>query len=190
MARIRTIKPAFFTSLTIARCSHTARLTFIGLWTHCDDEGRCVDNTLLIKAAVWPLERTVKQVESDLDELAEEGLIDRYATESGRYLEVRNWREHQKINRPTPSDLPPLNGCESSLSTHGALSERAVSRHGALTEGSRQERKGREGKGREGREPTHLPADDHPDLHSEDPSIHDLGRSPRRADDHGWKAAR
>jgi len=39
MARIRTIKPSFFTSLTIADLGLAERLTFIGLWTHVDDEG-------------------------------------------------------------------------------------------------------------------------------------------------------
>jgi hypothetical protein len=33
MARIRSIKPEFFTSLTIGSLSERARLAFIGIWT-------------------------------------------------------------------------------------------------------------------------------------------------------------
>ena len=39
MARIRSIKPQFWTSEQIADCSSNARLLFIGLWNFCDDCG-------------------------------------------------------------------------------------------------------------------------------------------------------
>jgi hypothetical protein len=107
MARIRTIKPEFFTSLTVAGLSLTARLTFVGLWTHCDDEGRCVDDSRLVKAALWPLDdRVSKDVEQDLVDLAEASLIRRYEVDGKRYLCIANWEEHQRINRPAPSKLP------------------------------------------------------------------------------------
>lgn len=108
MARIRTIKPDFFTSLTVADLSFEQRLTFIGLWTHADDAGRCVDDARLIKAAVWPLDdRTSVDVESDVQALAEAGLIVRYVVGGRAFMAVTGWREHQRINRPTPSKCPP-----------------------------------------------------------------------------------
>jgi hypothetical protein len=107
MARIRTVKPEFFTSLTVAGLSVEARLTFIGLWTHVDDQGRCVDDPRLIKAAVWPLDdRISSDVERDLKELTESSLILRYKVGERSYLCVRAWDEHQRINRPTKSKLP------------------------------------------------------------------------------------
>lgn len=136
MARIRTIKPEFFTSLTISDLPLTARLTFIGLWTHADDSGRCVDDARLIKAAVWPLDdRTAADVEVDLQALSERSLIIRYALNRKRYLAVTGWSEHQRINRPTKSKFPaPEEGelvdaepltCENrdSLKAHAHLSE-------------------------------------------------------------------
>ena len=109
MARIRTIKPEFFTSLTLAKVSRPARLTFIGLWTYCDDEGRGRAEPRLIKAAVWPLDDDYAacDVEADLAELAAAGLIQRYTQDGAHYLAIRNWAEHQKIGHPTPSRLPP-----------------------------------------------------------------------------------
>jgi hypothetical protein len=56
MARIRSIKPEFFTSLTIGSLSERARLAFIGIWTFVDDYGRAVDDARLVKAAVFPLD--------------------------------------------------------------------------------------------------------------------------------------
>lgn len=108
MARIRTIKPEFFTSLTIANLPLAARLTFIGLWTHVDDGGRCVDEVRLIRAALWPLDdRLASDVEEDLKVLQDASLIVRYEHAGRRYLAVRNWREHQRIDKPKPSKLPP-----------------------------------------------------------------------------------
>jgi hypothetical protein len=39
MARIRTVKPEFWTSEQVMNCSRDARLLFIGMWNFCDDGG-------------------------------------------------------------------------------------------------------------------------------------------------------
>ncbi len=109
MARIRTIKPDFFTSIDVAGMSPWARLLFIGLWTHSDDDGRNLNEPLLIKAALFPLER---QIEPDdvavlMRELATVGVIDLYTDERGRALyQVKGWKDHQRIDRPKPSKYP------------------------------------------------------------------------------------
>ncbi|MFC9973597.1 hypothetical protein ACFVH6_22150 [Spirillospora sp. NPDC127200] len=132
MARIRTIKPEFFTSLTIADLTPEQRLTFIGLWTHVDDTGRCVDDPRLVKAAVWPLDdRTSVDVEDDLRAIHAKALIVRYVVAGKRFIAVTGWAEHQKINRPSKSKFPspddgdplPPTPREPSLRTHGGLSE-------------------------------------------------------------------
>lgn len=107
MARIRSIKPEFFTSLKNARLPVTARLTFIGLWTHADDEGRCPDEPRLIKAALWPLDdkHTVAKVEVDLKVLAKDRRIIRYASGGERWIAVVGW-QHQRIDKPRPSEYP------------------------------------------------------------------------------------
>lgn len=148
MARIRTIKPGFFTSLTIAALPLSARITFIGLWTYADDEGRGIDDPRLVKAEVWPLDdgMSVKKVDRDLSRLADAGLIIRYCTEDRPYLQVTNWGEHQRINRPTPSKHP-LPTMEDTVRSHTIAREDSLKAHGAISEPSRQEGKGRERKG-------------------------------------------
>ena len=140
MPRIRTVKPSFFTSQTVAELPATARLKFIGLWTHADDEGRAVDDPRLIKAAVWPLDdkHTARKVTDDLNVLERHGLIRRYEVAGRRYLHIPSWHEHQKINRPQKSSLP----------VPPPFTEDSVSTHGAVTEPSPQERTGKEGEGK------------------------------------------
>jgi hypothetical protein len=152
MARIRTIKPEFFTSLTVADLTPEQRLTFIGLWTHVDDEGRCVDDPRLIKAAIWPLDdRTAADIEIDLKALTESSLITRYTLNRKRYLAVTGWEEHQRINRPTASKLPaPEEGDPTPPDPVTRHNGASLSTHAQLSEDSPQERKGKEGN-REGK---------------------------------------
>lgn len=167
MARIRTIKPEFFTSLTIADLTPEQRLTFVGLWTHCDDEGRCVDDARLIKAAVWPLDdRTAADVEADLAALTESSLITRYTLNRKPYMAVSGWREHQRINRPTPSRLPaPEEGTERPEPPLTSKDDPSESAHAQLSEDSLPERNREQGtgKGTGNREASSAPAPRTPD---------------------------
>jgi len=109
MARIRTIKPDFFRSDDVAQLSYRARLTWVGLWTYVDDEGRGKDNARIIKGDLWPLEDDVthKDVEKDLNELSKAGRIHRYEVDGEKYLLILKWTDHQRIAKPTASKLPP-----------------------------------------------------------------------------------
>ena len=164
MARIRTIKPEFFTSLTITSLPVEARLTFIGLWTHADDEGRCIDDARLIKAALWPLDdRVAADIEADLRALTEASLIVRYRVGDRSFLAVCGWTEHQHINRPSKSKLPappppgtapdPVPGpgpspAQTELKPLEAttVTDGASNPHARLTEDSRRERSREQGK--------------------------------------------
>ncbi|MFI2663717.1 hypothetical protein [Micromonospora carbonacea] len=107
MPRIRTIKPSFFKSEDVSVLPMRARLTWIGLWTHCDDQGRTKDNARLIKGDVWPLDDvSLRDIEDDLAVLAAHGRIIRYEVGGTRYLEIVNWHDHQKISKPSPSRIP------------------------------------------------------------------------------------
>lgn len=101
MARIRSIKPEFWTSEQVMECSTTARLLFIGIWNFCDDAGNHVASPRTIKANVLPADDIDSStVQGLLDELYENGLIDFYIVENKRYLHVTGWH-HQRIDKPT-----------------------------------------------------------------------------------------
>jgi hypothetical protein len=157
MARIRSVKPSFFRSSTVTTLPLPARLTFIGLWTYVDDEGRGLDDSRLIKADIWPLDdhHTSKRVETDLCQIAAAGLIERYTVSDKHFLRVRSWKEHQRISHPSRSEYPPPpdETPDESPHPHGGFPEASRNPHGILREASAPEGKGSgrevEGKGRE-----------------------------------------
>jgi hypothetical protein len=115
MARIRSIKPEFFTSLTIADLTLSARLTFIGLWTYVDDNGVGPADPRLIRAAVWPLEEApdiLQRTREDLQSLQTARLITLYEASGRPLVAISHWEEHQKVSHPRkprfirPEDLP------------------------------------------------------------------------------------
>lgn len=108
MARIRTVKPEFFTSLSNGALSRDARLLYIGLYTYCDDEGRGVHDARVIKGALFPLDddMTHESVTLLISELHRAGKVILYEVDGKPLLRVAGWH-HQKISHPTPSRLPP-----------------------------------------------------------------------------------
>lgn len=126
MARIRSIKPEFFTSIAIANLSRDARLMFIGMWTHVDDDGRCIDEPRLIKAALFPLDDDLDYsvIDELMGELEAKGRMVRYEVEGRRYVQIVGFKEHQKIDRHTPSKHP---SCEDSAIARRGVVEDATS---------------------------------------------------------------
>ncbi|MGZ0231168.1 hypothetical protein [Streptomyces sp. CPS1] len=109
MARIRSIKPEFFTSLTIAEQPLSARLTFIGLWTYVDDNGVGLADPRLIRAAIWPLEEApdiLQRTREDLQSLHTAHLITLYEASGKHLVAISNWSEHQKVSHPRKPRFP------------------------------------------------------------------------------------
>lgn len=141
MARIRSIKPEFWSSEQVMECSPIARLLFVGLWNFCDDGGNHVDSEKTIKAEIFPGDDvSTVDVRRMLDELSSNSLIVYYTHENKRFLHVTGWH-HQKIERPTYKH-PPFSGDESQACRRGVGEE------------SPPEGRGEEGSGGEKREPS------------------------------------
>lgn len=122
MARIRTIKPKLFTSKSVTQWPIAVRWTFAGLFTYMDDRGRGEDDPLMVKAEVYPRDpkMTPAKVQEHIDFLVDDGTLCRYSVDSESYLHIPTWRDHQRINRPTPSKLP-------ACPTHEGFTEDEVS---------------------------------------------------------------
>lgn len=110
MGRIRTLKPEFFRSRSLARCSRDARLTFEGLWCEADDHGRGVADPRVLKGSIWPLDDDLgwQDVENHLHELADTGHIVIYEADGERYFEVQRWSDHQSAAYRRGSPVYPL----------------------------------------------------------------------------------
>jgi hypothetical protein len=148
VARIRTIKPEFFRSRSLARCSIAARHTFIGMWCEADDFGRGVADARLIKGSIWPLDDDidVTAVEGHLAELEDTGHVLIYLQGVDKFYVIHSWERHQAsayrrgeaVHPEPPSD-------QDIQSSHDETCKKVRDARPIVLEG-----KGREGKGREG----------------------------------------
>jgi uncharacterized phage protein (TIGR02220 family) len=102
MARMRIVKPEFWTSDQVMELSRDARLAFIGLWNFCDDAGIHTANVKRLKAEVFPCDDDLSSVgvRALVDEMIKHGLVIEYEAEGEAYWLVTGWH-HQKIDQPT-----------------------------------------------------------------------------------------
>ena len=101
MARIRSIKPEFWTSEQIVECSTSARLLFIGLWNFCDDGGNHSASPKTLKMEIFPGDDiSISDIQDMVNELLKNDLIVEYESGGKRYWHVTGWH-HQKIDRPS-----------------------------------------------------------------------------------------
>jgi hypothetical protein len=109
VARIRTIKPAFFSDEALLECSHSARLLFIGLWVFGDDMGRSVFSPRAIQNYIFPndITATIPHIVGWVQELEKADVIERYEVDGAQYLRVLGFLRHQYVNIPSHSNLPP-----------------------------------------------------------------------------------
>lgn len=106
--RIRSLKPECWQDERVGALGRAARLLFIGLITLADDEGRLRAQPSMLIGSLFPWDEVgPRELAKWLDEIVAEGLIVRYQDEGRPYVAFRNWKRHQRINRPSPSLLPP-----------------------------------------------------------------------------------
>ena len=111
MARIRTIKPEFWMDDLIGALKRDQRLLFIATWNIADDEGLLRWSAPFLKGAVFPFDDdiSVRDVTTMMDVLVTAGVVFPYSAghSQQRLAYIVNFLKHQKINRPSPSRLPP-----------------------------------------------------------------------------------
>ncbi|PAQ09724.1 hypothetical protein [Mesorhizobium temperatum] len=142
MSRIRTIKPEFFKHEELfdaeVETGLPLRLSFAGLWTQCDREGRFVWRPRQLKADILPYDDV--DFSRVLDALATRGFIVKYASADRSFGYVPSWNRHQVINnRESASSLP--NPIDIIAKTDASATRHPRVRHDGKVEG-----KGKEGK--------------------------------------------
>ena len=109
MARIRSVKPTFWTDEKIGLLARDVRLTFLGLISAmADDHGRLPGVARLVRGAVYPFDEDIStaEVERHLVDLNDRHLIQRYQVNGAQFIHIRNWLRHQKVDKPSPSLIP------------------------------------------------------------------------------------
>lgn len=102
MARIRTVKPEFFTSEDIVNLSPLARLLYIAIWCEADKEGRLVWKPMTFKLRYFPGDNC--DIQAMCEEIVSAGLVKLYGE---GFAVVPSFKAHQHINpRESDSQLP------------------------------------------------------------------------------------
>lgn len=137
MARIRTIKPDFFTSEDIVGISPLARLLYIATWLEADREGRFVWRPKTLKLRYLPGDQC--DIDGLADELVAARLVVPYVIDGQTFAEIPTFAKHQVINnRESASTIPPR------------VTDASGTREPRVTDASVTPLMGKEGKGKEG----------------------------------------
>lgn len=142
MGRIRTIKPEILDDRAAAKLSDAAWRLWVSAWVIADDEGLLPGDIEFLRARVFwgDIRRTFDECSRALAECSDAGVLHIYDVDGDRFVQICNFRKHQKIDKPSPAKFPkPSQGVTiSGDAIRRTVDERSTSvRHGI----------GREGKG-------------------------------------------
>lgn len=145
MARIRTIKPEFFTSEDIVSLSPLARLLYIALWCEADKEGRLVWKPKTFKMRYFPADDC--DINTLCKEITDAGLARLYGE---GYAVIPAFRAHQHINpRESDSQLP---------EPHASTTRQPRVKNASPRDDDAQGGREGKGRGRKSRDASDLPA--------------------------------
>ena len=114
--RIRSTKPEFWRSKTIAHLDWSTRLVLKGLESYVDDNGVGKDDLALIAADVFPRDlsrdprETLARLSEAISMLSEKGLIVRYVADDEDLLYIDKWSDIQRVDKPHRGRFPRPDG--------------------------------------------------------------------------------
>lgn len=125
MAKIRGVKPEFWTDERVVEVSRDARLLFIGMWNFACDNGHLDDKPKQLKMKIFPGDDDTN-LDAWLDELVAAGRIVR----DGTTITIPKFAEHQKPHKrwwttcdlplcTVPEDAPPQGRTSGTTVAHG-----------------------------------------------------------------------
>lgn len=108
--RARWLKPEFFTDKKIAQLDPTTALVYQALWCWADDGGTVQADPDLLKAHIfyrWSAV-TVRTITGALQTLSALGRIELYRVGDDLYANIRNWKKHQSVHKPSKFRHPQI----------------------------------------------------------------------------------
>jgi len=106
--RMRMLNPNFWDDPDTGSLSIPARLLFIGLISHADDEGRGISDPRHFRKSIFGFDDvSTEQVAEYLKDIeAKITNVIFYTMDGKSFYCLRNWSKYQKISHPTPSIIP------------------------------------------------------------------------------------
>lgn len=106
MARIRTVKPEFWTHPVMSKLSDEVRLAAIAILNIADDEGYFYAEPATLRNLVWPFDESSKKAQRILQDLSFAGWIEvKNHPTHGPIGLVVNFTKHQRVDKPSPSKI-------------------------------------------------------------------------------------
>ena len=103
------ISPELWESQKFSALSDLAKIVFISLFSHADDEGRGRADPSFVKNTTFPYDenRRVADIKIALSEIARSMSVQFYSVNGIEYYFLKNWGRWQKVDKPSKSKLPP-----------------------------------------------------------------------------------
>lgn len=108
MARIRTIKPEFYSSPGIESLEFAWRILYIAMWNWADDTGRGTAEARELMGFAFPLDEdmTLGEFRRGLGEVRRVFGVTFYKVDGRSYYAIPAWDKHQKIDKRSGSKWP------------------------------------------------------------------------------------
>ncbi|MGP5376351.1 hypothetical protein ACTXM8_10200 [Brachybacterium alimentarium] len=108
MARIRSIKPEYYSSPGIETLEPFARILYIAMWNWADDNGVGTANARELLGFAFPLDEdlTVVDLRRMLDGIRRVFGVEFYTVAGRPYYAIPSWEKHQKFDRRSKGKHP------------------------------------------------------------------------------------
>ena len=114
--RIRSTKPEFYRSRTVASVDWDARFVLKGLESYVDDNGVGKDDIELIASDIFPRDlaregsRVLARLSEAISRLHHAGLVWRYEADGQMLIYVSSWESVQRVDKPQAGRMPRPDG--------------------------------------------------------------------------------
>ncbi|MFC9761680.1 hypothetical protein [Rhodococcus jostii] len=117
LARIRSIKPEFWSSPGIEQADPWSRLLYVALWNWADDSGVGTANPRELLGFAFPLDEklTLVDLRRMLVEIRRVFGVDFYTVAGRAYYQIPSWDKHQKFDRRSKGKYPTSDQAETWL---------------------------------------------------------------------------
>lgn len=107
MARRRMIDPHFWRSLSVSRLNYFERVMLIGMISNADDYGKGYADAAAVRSDIFYFEDIPsRKIETALKHIRDNISVTFYVIDKIRYYRFDNWTRFQKLDHPTPSQIP------------------------------------------------------------------------------------
>lgn len=101
------IDPHFWRSLSVSRLNYFERVMLVGMISNADDYGKGYADVAAVRSDIFYFEDiSSRKIETALKHIWDNISVTFYVIDKVRYYRFDNWTKFQKLDHPTPSQIP------------------------------------------------------------------------------------